>query len=558
MRRASVSPPTRVEVATCLRTSRPETVCCIVTQATQTLLTRTRALSKPLKDLALRVRRIAIDTDRENVAFMHRDCSAYRAEGFRALSKIEIQNGHGKIMAVLNIVDDARLVGPGELGLSKPAFAQLQATAGAAVHVRHAEPAASMDAVRRKIAGERLAPQDYLDIIRDITAQRFSKTEISAFLVATGQNDLDRDEVVALTRAMIQTGQHLDWREPLVADKHCIGGIPGNRTSIIVVAIVAAHGILIPKTSSRAITSPAGTADTMEVLAKVALPMQRIERVVRKTRGCLAWGGTAELAPADDILITVERPLGLDAQGQMVASILSKKVAAGATHLLLDIPVGPSAKVRSMREAQRLRKLFEYVALQLGMNLQVMITDGRQPVGRGIGPLLEARDVMQVLQNDPHAPVELRQKSLRLAGRILEFDPDVRGGAGFEIARDILDSGRALAKLNEIIAAQGKQTEHFSLGRLRIDVKAERAGWITAIDNLQLARIARLAGAPMAKGAGVDLFHRLGDRVNIGDVLYRVYADSPAEQAFAQTRIQQSQGITIGPRTQLPQAFDVC
>jgi thymidine phosphorylase len=246
----------------------------------------------------------------------------------------------------------------------------------------------------------------------------------------------------------------------------------------------------------------------MEVLAKVELAIDDLRRVVGKHRGCLAWGGSARLSPADDILISVERPLGIDSQGQMVASILSEKLAAGSTDLLIDIPVGPSAKVRQMPEALRLRKLFEFVGDQLGLHLDVIATDGRQPIGRGIGPLLEARDVMQALQNDPQAPSDLRQKGLRLAGRVLEFSPDVRGGQGFALAPDILDSGRALSKMNAIIAQSPRS-------------------------NLQMARIARFAGAPMEKGSGVDLLKKLGDVVSKGEPLYRVYAKYPADFQFA-------------------------
>jgi thymidine phosphorylase len=293
----------------------------------------------------------------------------------------------------------------------------------------------------------------------------------------------------------------------------------------------------------------------MEVLAGVELPLERLRRIVRKERGCIAWGGTARLAPADDVLISVERPLSLDSQGQMVASILSKKAAAGSTHLLIDLPVGPTAKVRHMREAQRLRKLFEYVAVQLGLHLQVVITDGRQPVGRGIGPVLEARDVMQVLQGDPGAPSDLRQKALRLAGRVLEFDPDVRGGDGFPIARDILDSGRALAKMNAIVDAQGRRDEWLRLGRLGFEVQAPAAGFVTGIDNLLLARAARLAGAPMAKGAGVELYRKLGERVRKGEPLYRVYSEFPADRDFARALTARDCGYLIGRRAEVPRAF---
>jgi len=503
----------------------------------------------------LKLRRLGIDTYRENVAYLHRECEIYRAEGFQALSKVEIRADGRRILAVLNVVDDDKIVTPVDLGLSEEAFAKLGVSEGQMVSIEHSEPAESMNAVRRKIAGERLDQEDYRRIISDITDRRYSKTEIAAFLVASGQTDMDRDEVFFLTRAMLEVGEQLDWNESLVADKHCIGGIPGNRTSMLVVPIVAAHGMLIPKTSSRAITSPAGTADTMEVLANVKLDISRLHDIVRMYRACLAWGGTAHLSPADDIMIAVERPLGIDSLGQMVASILSKKLSAGSTHLLIDIPVGPTAKVRYMRQAQRLRKLFEFVGDQLDIHLEVIITDGRQPVGNGIGPVLESRDVMQVLQNSPSMPNDLRQKSLRLAGRVLEFDPDVRGGKGYAIARDILDSGRALEMMNTLIEAQGAQSEKFRPGQLRHDLLSPADGMVVDIDNLQMARIARFAGAPMDKGAGVDLFKKLGDKVRKNEPLYRIHAEYPADFNFALALCKQDSGYLIGDENQISKAF---
>ena len=499
----------------------------------------------------LQLRRIAIDTYHENVAYLHRECDVYRAEGFQALSKIQVSLNGTKVLAVLNVVDDASIVKSSELGLSEQAFKQFNCDEGCLVTVNHAEPPKSMDAVRHKINGERLDQADFNSICNDIVESRYSKMEIAAFLVATGQNSLDRDELLYLTRAMLQSGDRIDWDEPLVADKHCIGGIPGNRTSMLVVPIVAAHGMLIPKTSSRAITSPAGTADTMEMLADVNLSPELLHDIVRRERGCLAWGGTARLAPVDDMLIAVERPLSIDSQSQLVASILSKKLAAGSTHLLIDIPIGPSAKVRQMRQALALRKLFEFVGDRMNLHLEVMITDGRQPIGCGIGPVLEARDVMLVLQNDPEAPEDLRQKALRLAGRIIEFDPDVRGGQGYAIARDILESGRACAKMNAIIQAQGPKPIDLTPGSLCHDVIAQHDGIVTEIDNLQMAKIARMAGAPMMKRAGVDLLKKLGSPVKKGDVLYRIHAEFPADFTFAQRLAAQNHGYTLGENVEI-------
>jgi thymidine phosphorylase len=495
----------------------------------------------------LKLKRVAIDTYKENVAYLHRDCSIYRTEGFQALSKIEIHklaNGH-PVIAVLNVVDDASITAPDQIGLSEQVYEQLGVEEGTEVYISHASTPSSLKAVHQKIAGERLSYNDYLAIIQDIVNNRYSKIEMAAFLVGCSESGMEREEILSLTRAMVDTGERLHWGEYLVSDKHCIGGIPGNRTTMLLVPIVAAHGILMPKTSSRAITSPAGTADTMEVLAEVEHSQERLREIVQQERAFLVWGGTAELAPADDILIAVERPLSMDSAGQMVASIISKKVAAGATHLLIDIPVGDTAKVRTPLEALKLRKIFEYVGDNMGLHLEVVITDGSQPVGRGIGPILETLDIMKILRNDPDAPHDLREKALNLAGRIIEFDPDVRGGQGYVIARDILESGRAYDKMNAIIKAQGAKQQELKLGQLHYDLCADHDGTVTAIDNLLIASVARLAGAPLDKGAGVYLHKKVGDKVKKGEALYTIYAEFRADFNFAINAAKREPCVTV-------------
>ena len=230
----------------------------------------------------LTLKRVAIDTYHENVAYLHRDCAVYRAEGFQALSKVEIRANGKRILASLNVVDDASIVGCNELGVSEDAFARLEVADGHPASVSQAEPPESIPALFRKINGERLTREDFHAIVRDIAELRYSKIELTAFVVASNRSELDREEVYFLSEAMVASGRRLDWREPLVVDKHCIGGIPGNRTSMLVVPIVAAYGLVFPKTSSRAITSPAGTADTMEVLANVELPFDQLTEIVRE------------------------------------------------------------------------------------------------------------------------------------------------------------------------------------------------------------------------------------------------------------------------------------
>lgn len=479
----------------------------------------------------LTLRRLGIDTYQEPVVYMRRDCPVCRSEGFEAQSRIEVMRGLRTIVATLNVVD-GDFLGPHEAGLSEAAWRLLGGTDGDELRLRHPAPLESLGHVRAKVHGRRLTGEGLRMVIRDIAAGRYSDLQLAAFVTACAGDRLDMEETIGLTRAMLEAGDRIDWGGGPVMDKHCVGGLPGNRTSMVIVPIVAACGLRMPKTSSRAITSPAGTADTMEVLAPVDLDIAAIRRVVESTGGCIAWGGSVRLSPADDVLIRVERPLDLDSQGQLVASILSKKAAAGATHVLIDMPVGPTAKVRSAEAAAALQLQLEQVGQAVGLRVHVLRTDGLAPVGRGIGPALEARDVLAVLRNERSAPGDLRERAVMLAGHVLECGGAASAGHGAALAAAVLADGRAWRKFAEICAAQGGMREP-PVAPHRLDVGADRSGTVGAIDNRRLARIAKLAGAPQSPSAGVDLLVRCGEFVERGEPMYTVHSASPGELAYA-------------------------
>lgn len=479
----------------------------------------------------LRLRRLGIDTYQEPVVYMRRDCRVCRSEGFEAHSRVEISFEGRTIVATLNVVD-GEFLPLHEAGLSEAAWRLLGAREGAEAKLRHPQPLESLGYVRAKVYGRRLTAEAMQAVVADVVAGRYSDLQLAAFVTACAGDRLDLEETIALTRAMVEAGERIDWGGGQVMDKHCVGGLPGNRTSMVIVPIVAACGLRMPKTSSRAITSPAGTADTMEVLAPVDLDVPTIRRVVDATGGCIAWGGAVRLSPADDVLIRVERPLDLDSQGQLVASILSKKVAAGATHVLIDIPVGPTAKVRSTAAANALQGQLELVGSALGLQVRGVQTDGLAPVGRGIGPALEARDVLAVLQGLPSAPPDLRDRALLLAAQVLETGGAAAMGAGLSMAGTVLADGRAWAKFREICEAQGGMREPPHAPHQH-DVTALRSGTVISIDNRRLARIAKLGGAPQSPCAGVDLHIRNGEFVERGEPLFTVHAASPGELAYA-------------------------
>lgn len=274
---------------------------------------------------ALRLKYLGIKTYHEAIIYMREDCHVCHAEGFEVQTRIQVTLGKRSIIATLNVVT-SELLKPGEASLSHYAWDSLNAKEGDEIQLSHPKPLESLSYVHTKIYGNELSFKQIKAIVDDVLSGRLSDLQISAFLAASAAERLSNTEIMKLTKAMIDSGDRLSWSSPLIVDKHCVGGLPGNRTTLVVVPIVAAFGLTIPKTSSRAITSPAGTADTMETLAPVSLSPKAMCHVVEKENGCIVWGGAVSLSPADDVLIRVERALELDSEGQLVASILSKKL----------------------------------------------------------------------------------------------------------------------------------------------------------------------------------------------------------------------------------------
>jgi thymidine phosphorylase len=442
-----------------------------------------------------------------------------------------VSYGPSSLIATLNVVTDS-LLASDEVSLSDAAWKMLGADEGALVTLSHPQPVGSLSLVRRKLYGERLSQAEFAGIIGDVVAGRYSAIELTAFVAACTGARLDFPEIVGLTQAMIDVGDRLTWPHPIVVDKHSVGGLPGNRTTMLVVPIVAAAGLVIPKTSSRAITSPAGTADAMETVAPVTLDVPAMRRVVEREGGCIVWGGAVRLSPADDVIIRIERPLDLDSEGQLVASVLSKKAAAGSTHVVIDMPIGPTAKVRTTQAAESLGAMLAAVGRDLGVTVEVCQGDGTQPIGCGIGPALEARDVLAVLRRQADAPADLRERGLTLASRVIEIGRGLPSGSGRPVAEELLRSEAALRKFEAICAAQGGMREP-PIARHTHTVDAPGGGMLTAIDNRRIARAAKLAGAPAAQAAGLEMLVRLGARIERGQPLMRLHAESPGELAYA-------------------------
>ena len=490
----------------------------------------------------LRVVRYPVDTWRDRIAYLPPD-SLVGATDYLGAGKLEIEGGGRSIRASLHVTDTEPALADDEIGLSRQAFDDLGLPEGARVELRRAPAPKSRDALRAKIRGTVLSEDDYARLLGDIVAGRYSDGEVAAFLVSVTRNLAD-DEVVALARVRSTFMTPVHWDEPIVVDKHSMGGVPGSRITMIVIPIVAAHGLAIPKTSSRAITSAAGTADAMEAVARVDLTADEVRETVRRVRGCIAWNGRLNHSALDDVMNAITRPLAIDSNRWSVASILSKKLTAGSTHVIVDLPFGPQAKLRTREEADDLGRLFERVGRALGLVVEAQATDGSAPIGRGIGPALEVRDVLQVLDNDPAAPRDLAAKAIAFASRILAWDPAIGTvEAGRARAEDLLRSGAARVRFDAIVEAQGRRTPPVRPGALTHTVHAKTAGTLRGIHIAQLSEIARRSGAPVDKAAGVDLTARIGADIRSGDALYTIHASAAAELEAAATLAEQDNGI---------------
>ncbi|MBW2986916.1 AMP phosphorylase [Candidatus Woesearchaeota archaeon] len=456
--------------------------------------------------------------------------------------RIEIRKGSKKITALVDVARDDEIVKPGTLGLFKEASDLISVKTGGQVRVKVGEKPASVSFIKQKLEGKELNKEKMETIINDIGRNKLSKAEITYFVAACYLNGLSKKETVALTNSMVDSGNTLKPRSKRVFDKHCIGGLPGNRTTPLVVPICAAAGLTIPKTSSRSITSPAGTADAMEVIANVTIPMKRMKKIVDKVKGCIIWGGALNLAPADDEIIEVEHPLSLDAEGQLLASIMAKKLSVSATDILIDIPVANDAKV-DRKTGLHLKRKFLDIAKNFKVNMTVLLTDGRQPIGNGIGPALEARDILWIYENDIRAPADLKHKALKVAGELLEMAGKAKRGKGHVLAGEILNDGRAYKKFLEIVKAQGAKitkSSEITVAKYNYKYRSDKTGKVFDIDNNLIAAVAKGAGAPIDKKAGIYLRKHIGDQVAKGDELFTIYSNSHRKLNYAKKLLKEN------------------
>ncbi|MBI5066270.1 AMP phosphorylase [Candidatus Woesearchaeota archaeon] len=482
----------------------------------------------------LKVKDVDISTGDSKVVLINHNDAKFL--DIHPMDRISIDYKNRSTTAIANIAESEKTIPKGSIGLFEEVLSALKAKNNAHVCVHLTSKPKSIQAIKKKIDGKELSYEETLQLVDDIVKDNLSTIELTSYVTANYTLGMSMKETLDLTKAMIATGNILKHKSKIVADLHSIGGVPGNRTTLIATPIVVAAGILMPKTSSRAITSPAGTADTMEVFCPVNISLSELKKVLKKVGGFILWGGSINLAPADEKIIRIESPLSIDPLGQMLASILAKKKSVGATHLLTEIPYGRDTKIKNPKEAKKLKRDFEYLCGKLGIKVSVWITRSEEPIGNGIGPVLEAIDCLKVMQNHPDAPKDLMEKSIDMAGLVFDLIGKTKKGEGRKIAEEILKSGQAYKAFVRMVKAQGGPTpdiKKLKPAKYTFDFKSNKAGRIKDIDNKAISKIARMAGAPLDKSTGLFIYKHIGDVVKKGDVLFTIYASSEDKLNYA-------------------------
>jgi AMP phosphorylase len=267
----------------------------------------------------------------------------------------------------------------------------------------------------------------------------------------------------------------------------------------------------------------------VETFCDVELDANQLKTIAEDIGGVFSWGGSMNLAPVDDLVIKIEHPLGINPRAQMLASIMSKKVAMGSTHLLVDIPTGQGTKVPTLESAKSYARDLMDLGDRIGMHVECAITYADQPIGNAVGPNLEARECISILEGSKH-PSSVVEKAVECAGILFEMAGIPNGAVK---AKEILDSGAAYKKFMEIVVAQNGRpdlkSEDLKPGKYSFDVLASHAGYVHSIGNKQIVMVAKAAGAPSDKGAGLMIYKKKGQRVEQGDVLMTIYAESESK-----------------------------
>ncbi len=488
----------------------------------------------------LRTEFIDVQTGDELAVYLHRKDAG--DHGIRDKDRLILSwKGGSPTVVAVNLT--STLIKPGRIGLCHDFKKKTKIKNSELVRLQLLGTPESVKYIAKRLQGEELSYQEVFEIVKDIVDERLDDATIAFYLSKIFFSSISDMEIFHLTKAMVETGDQFNFEDKIIVDKHSTGGLAGNRITPIIVAIISALGLTIPKTSSRAVTSPAGTADTFEVLAPVSFSSKEIKKLLVKNNAFLIWGADG-IAPADDRIIEIANELPVEPFSKLVTSIMAKKIAMGVKYLIVDIPINPTAKVKSIEEAREIEKLFLHIGKLFNIKIKVVFYASFGPIGRGVGPALEARDVLRVLQQKENRPMDLQKKAVYYCAEMLKLTGKAKGSEAHRMALECLSSGKAWQQMQRIIKTQGGNpnidSEKIKFGKFIHEVKSEEKGSIRAIDNKALGWVNRSLGNPTIKEAGTYLDRSIGESVEKGDTLFTIYATSQSRLNFALEAIKKN------------------
>lgn len=398
----------------------------------------------------------------------------------------------------------------------------------------------SLKAIKKKLLGNKLNEEEIKALMRDMTDGKISDILSAYYAACSFTYSSDQEELYLTAKYSAEMWDMIRFDHD-TAVKYCIGWVPWNETTMIIVPILWSLWISSPKTFSKAITSPAATWECVEVLMDIEFSVEEMKKLVRKTGSCLAWWKNLKFAPANDKIIKVSYPLQTEAYSKIAVSIMAKIYAWWTKYCLIDLPVGEYWKIKDLKTAKRVRWHFEYIWKKLWMKINVDITNADAPIGKWIGGVLQVREVLRILQNKENISLDLKNKSIELAANLIELVWLAKWKKAKILAKKQLESGKAWEYMQKLINSQNSlhkrkpdkknvsylwviDSEDLPLWEFNQKFFAEKTGIIKEIDVNNLKEISKKLWAPLDKKAWFYLYKQVGDKIEKWEPLFELYS----------------------------------
>jgi len=431
----------------------------------------------------------------------------------------------------------------------------------------------TIDLILKKRDGEELSNSEIEWFVQNFTSGNIPDYQIAAMSMAIFFRGMTARETTDLTIAMANSGDTLDLSDLIpgvVVDKHSTGGV-GDKTTLVLAPIVSACGVVVAKISGRGLGHGGGTLDKLEAIPglQIQLTSDQFRTQIKET-GIVVAGQSASLAPADGKLYKIRDVTGTVASNALIASsIMSKKFAAGAQAIVLDVKTGNGAFMTTLKDARELAELMVAIGRNSGRKTVAVISDMNQPLGYAVGNALEVKEAIETLQDD--GPPDLREHCLKMAGHMLHLSGKVDSvSAGSELASKTLKDGTAFQELLKMVSAQGGDTNYIDnpekLDKAKIisTVKSPQGGFLSRMDAINIGKAAVMLGAgrerkndPIDLAVGIVVHQKVGSRINTGDPLFTIHANNPETTNPATEEALAGIDITMEKSPALPLHYDL-